>query len=92
MSRRLSRAARPWVNVPARITRATDTESSASWAQPSTRPERQSGSGNMLSSAIAASYEAIAESHDARRNHCSPRRNALSAGSDANQRVDGYSR
>ena len=80
--RRLSRGARPCVNAPARVARATDTESPAWWDQPSTRPERQSGSGNMLSSAIAASYAAIAESHDARRNHCSPRRNALSAGSE----------
>ena len=36
----------------------------------------------MLSSAIASSYAANAESHDARRNHCSPRRKALSAGSE----------
>ena len=43
--RRLSRAARPWVSAPARITRATDTESPASWDHPRTRPERQSGSG-----------------------------------------------
>ena len=81
VSSRLSRGARPCASAPARIARATETESPATWAQPSTWPERQSGSGNVLSSAIASSYAAIAESHDARRNHCSPRRNALSAGS-----------